>query len=187
MLRVLLALVTSLIGAALLHLVIILALPYFSERDAYTRVLAEGPRHVFHRLPDTRDRAGLVQDDPFIEASVCAYDISEKPIRIYAQGNMPFWSLAIYDSASNEVFSINDRTSAAGILDVVVATPVQLSLLRKSLPEPIAESILIETRQADGYIVLRTMAPRQSFAQAASLFLSQAVCAPLEWRQQQQF
>lgn len=186
MLKVLFAILTGLVGAALLHLVIILALPYFSEKDAYTRVLAEGGRHVFHRLPDTRDRAGLMQDDPFMEVSVCAYDISQGPIRVYAQGDVPFWSLGIYDAASNEVFSINDRTSAAGILDVVLATPAQLTLLRKALPEAIEQSILVETQQADGYVVLRTMVPQQSFAPGASTFLSEAVCAPFEWRQSPQ-
>jgi uncharacterized membrane protein len=187
MLKVLFAVVTGLFGAALLHLVIILSLPVFSEQDAYTRVLAEGSRHIFHRLPDARDRAGLVQDDPLMEASVCAYDISEGPVRIFAQGNVPFWSMAIYDSASNEVFSINDRTAAAGILDVVLATPVQLTVLRKTLPEPIAQSILVETQQADGYVVLRTMVPQASFAPAAGTFLSEAVCAPFDWRRRQQF
>lgn len=185
MLKVLLAVLAGLIGAVLLHLVIILALPYFSERDAYTRVLAEGPRHVFHRLPDTRDRAGLVQDDPFLEASVCAYDISEAPIHLFAREKVPFWSLAVYDSASNEVFSINDRTSAAGLLDVLLATPVQLTVMRKSLPEQLADTILVETRQAEGYIVLRTMVPQPSFAPAADRFLSQATCTPFEWRQRQ--
>ncbi|MFN7103777.1 MAG: DUF1254 domain-containing protein [Pseudorhizobium sp.] len=187
MLKVLFAVATGLFGAALLHLVIILSLPYFSEKDAYTRVLAEGSRHDFHRLPDQRDRAGLVQDDPLMEASVCAYDISEGPVRIFAQGNVPFWSLAIFDAASNEVFSINDRTAAAGILDVVLATPVHLTVLRKALPEAIAESILVETQQADGYVVVRTMVPQPSFAPAADQFLADAVCAPFQWRQRQQF
>ncbi|CAD7027638.1 hypothetical protein REJC140_02526 [Pseudorhizobium endolithicum] len=187
MLKVLFAVITGLVGAALLHLVIILALPYFSEKDAYTRVLAEGGRHEFHLLPDLRDRAGLVQEDPFMELAVCAYDISQGPIRIYAQGDVPFWSLGIYDAASNEVFSINDRTAAAGILDVVLATPAQLALLRKALPESINQAILVETQRADGYVVLRTMVPQKSFSPAAAAFLSQAVCAPFEWRSHQQF
>ncbi|MCJ8517340.1 putative membrane protein [Pseudorhizobium tarimense] len=187
MLKVLFAVITGVVGAALLHLVIILSLPYFSEKDAYTRVLAEGDRHVFHRLPDALDRAGLVQNDPFMETSVCAYDISQGPIRVYAGGDVPFWSMAIYDAASNEVFSINDRTAAAGILDVVLATPVQLTVLRKSLPEPITQSILVEMQQADGYVILRTMVPQPSFSTNASTFLSEAVCAPFDWRQRQQF
>ncbi len=183
MFKIAFAILTGLIGAALLHLVIILSLPYFSERDAYTRVLAEGSRHVFHRLGDEPDRAGLVQDDPFIELSVCAYNISQAPVRIYAQGDVPFWSLGIFDSAANEVFSINDRTSSGSVVDVVLATPAQLTLLRKALPEDIDEAILVETQQADGYIVLRTLVPKESFTSAATTFLSGAICAPFEWRE----
>ncbi|MFB9951379.1 DUF1254 domain-containing protein [Rhizobium puerariae] len=187
-LQVLFAVVTGLIGAALLHLVIILLLPDFSERDAYTRVLAEGEIHRFYRLGEQRDRAGLAKDDPFVEVAVCAFDVAEGPLRLTAPGaDVPFWSLAIYDQSSNEVFSINDRTSAGGGLDVVVATPVQITTLRKSLPPPIAQSILVETGKAEGYVVLRSLAPQRSFADIASQFLSQAACAPFEWRSRSRF
>ncbi|KKX28084.1 DUF1254 domain-containing protein [Rhizobium sp. LC145] len=182
-----LAIATGLIGAALLHLVIVLSLPYFSERDAYTRVLAKGERHRFYPLAEKPDQAGLAKDDPFLEVAVCSFDIGSGPIRVMAPGNVPFWSLAVYDGASNEVFSINDRTSVGGMLDVVIATPVQLTLLRKSLPEPIAESILVETQAAEGYIVLRSMVPQPSFAAPARQFLAQATCAPFEWRARNQF
>jgi uncharacterized membrane protein len=181
------AIATGLIGAALLHLIIVLSLPAFSERDAYTRVLAEGERHRFYLLGEKPDRAGLAKDDPFIEVAVCSFDISSSPIRVTAPGDVPFWSLAVYDGSSNEVFSINDRTSAGGILDMVVATPVQLTLLRKAMPEPVSEAILVETQAAEGYIVLRSMAPQPSFSGAARQFLGQATCAPFEWRDRTQF
>lgn len=187
-LQVLFAVITGLIGAALLHLVIVLLLPDFSERDAYTRVLGEGEIHRFYRLGERADRAGLSKDDPFVEVAVCAFDVSEGPVRLTAPNNgVPFWSLAVYDQSSNEVFSINDRTSAGGVLDVVIATPVQLTTLRKSLPPPIEQSILVETNQAEGYVVLRSLAPQQSFADIASAFLSQATCAPFEWRSRSRF
>lgn len=187
-LQVLFAVVTGLIGAALLHLVIVLLLPDFSERDAYTRVLAEGEIHRFHRLGESPDRAGLSKDDPFVEVSVCAFDVSEGPVRLTApNGGVPFWSLAVYDQSSNEVFSINDRTSAGGVLDVVIATPVQLTSLRQSMPQAVSQSVLVETRQAEGYAVLRSLAPQRSFADIASTFLSQATCTPFEWRSRSRF
>ncbi|MBP1843814.1 putative membrane protein [Rhizobium petrolearium] len=187
-LQILFASVTGLIGAALLHLVIVLLLPEFSERDAYTRVLAEGDIHRFYRLGERPDRAGLSKDDPFVEAAVCAFDVSSGPVRLTAHnGGVPFWSLAIYDQSSNEVFSINDRTSADGMLDVVIATPVQITTLRKSLPQAVSQSILVETQQAEGYVILRSLVPQASFADIASQFLAQATCAPFEWRSRSRF
>ena len=187
-LQALFAVVTGLIGAALLHLVIVLLLPDFSERDAYTRVLAEGESHRFYRLGEKPDRAGLSKDDPFVDTAVCAFDVSEGPLRLTApNGGVPFWSLAVYDQSSNEVFSINDRTSAGGVLDVVIATPVQLTSLRQAQPPALSQSILVETTQAEGYVVLRSLVPQPSFADIASQFLSQATCTPFEWRSRSRF
>jgi uncharacterized membrane protein len=186
--KLLLAVITGLVGAALLHLIIVLALPDFSERDAYTRVLAEGEIFRFYRLSEKPDRAGLAKDDPFVDAAVCAFDVSEGPVRLTAaNGGVPFWSLGVYDQSSNEVFSINDRTSAGGVLDVVIASPVQLTALRKALPQAVSQSILVETREAEGYVVLRSLVPQPSFAGIVSQFLNQATCAPFEWRSRSRF
>ena len=187
-LQVIFAIVTGLVGAALLHLIIVLLLPEFSERDAYTRILAKGEIHRFYRLGEKADRTGLAKDDPFVEVAVCAFDVADGPVRLTAANSgVPFWSLAIYDQSSNELFSINDRTSAGGGLDLVIATPVQLTTLRKSLPQAISQSILVETRQADGYALLRSLAPQKSFADIASQFLDKATCTPFEWRTRSRF
>jgi uncharacterized membrane protein len=182
------AVLTGLIGAALLHLVIVLALPNFSERDAYTRVLAEGEIHRFYSLGEKPDAAGLAKNDPFVDVAVCAFDLSERPVRLTAaNGGVPFWSLGVYDQSSNEMFSINDRTSAGGVLDMVIATPVQLTTLRKSLPQAVSQSILVEMRKVEGYVVLRSLAPKRSYAEIASQLLSGATCAPFETRSRSRF
>jgi uncharacterized membrane protein len=187
-LQLILAVLVGLVGAALLHLIIVLLLPEFSEKDAYTRVLAEGEMHRFYRLGPTPDRAGLTMDDPYLPVAVCAYDISDGPLRLAAaNGGLPFWSLAVFDASSNEIFSINDRTSAGGALNVVIATPVQLTALRRALPQAVSQSIMVETTAAQGYVVLRSLAPQPSYDELASQFLSQASCAPFEWRSRSRF
>ncbi|MHB0954420.1 MAG: DUF1254 domain-containing protein [Allorhizobium sp.] len=174
------AVLTGLMGAALLHIIIILALPNFTGRDAYTRVVAEGPEHSFHSLGDTPDAAGLSNLDPYIKVAVCHFDVTTQPIRLLAGFSPSFWSVAIYDSDSNEVFSMNDRTSVAGVLDVLAASPVQLSRIRKSVPPSLAQSIIVELKEPTGYAVLRAMAPQPSFEQAAREFLGDALCIPFE-------
>lgn len=114
MLRVLLAILTGLVGAAVLHVIILLAIPHFSNRDANTRAVAEGKPHLFHLLEETTEKKTLGSGDPFMRVAVCTFNIEEQPIRLTAVGAVPFWSVAVYDKASNEVFSMNDRTSAAG-------------------------------------------------------------------------
>jgi uncharacterized membrane protein len=187
-LKILLAIFTGLVGAALLHLVIIFSLPQFSQRDAYTRIIAEGESHRFYRLSETPDRAGLSKEDPMVEMAVCSFDVGEAPVRLTAaNGGVPFWSLGVFDASSDEVFSINDRTSADHVLDVVIGTPAQLATLRKSLPRGFSQTVLVETQQTEGYAVLRSLVAHKSVAPAVAQFLQQAACAPFQWRTRGQF
>lgn len=176
MLRVLFAILAGLFGAALLHLVIILSLPHFTGRDAATRIAAEGDLDKFYLLDATDDDAGLSNDDPFVRTAVCSFDVGENPVRLTAKGNVPFWSVALYDAASNEVFSMNDRTSVEGALDILIGTPIQLTELRKALPAGLQKTILVESTRPEGYAVLRTLAPQASFDAAARSFLAEAGC-----------
>ena len=192
------AALTGLIGAALLHIIIILALPNFTGKDAYTRIKAAGPSHRFIVLPDSvdtradkstdktangraegSDQMALSNVDPFLKGAVCHFDISRAPLRLYAPAGPSFWSMAVYNASSNEVFSMNDRTSVGGDLDAVVATPAQVAQIRKAPGATLTQSILVEYRGTTGYVVLRTMVPAPSFSPQARAFLDEALCAPL--------
>ena len=176
MLRIVFAVLTGLFGAAILHLVIILSLPHFSDRDAYTRIEDEGDEGHFYVLDDKDDDAGLSNDDPYIRTAVCAFDIEEAPLRLTAAGKVPFWSLSVFDRASNEVYSMSDRTSVGGEVDVLIASPIQMTGIRKAPPASLAHSILVEMPRTQGYVVLRGMAPEPSFEPAVHDFLGSAGC-----------
>ena len=179
---VLYAIAIGLIGAALLHIVIILSLPSFTGRDAYTRVSSLGEANRFFALGNTGDTLAPVNDDPAMKTAVCTFSVEDGPVRLFAEGDVPFWSLAVYDSASNEVFSMNDRTSVGGALDVVAAGPIQLTDLRKNLPQDLQQTIMVEMTHPEGYAVLRTLAPQASFDEAARAFLTGAGCDELDVR-----
>ncbi|MFN7012490.1 MAG: DUF1254 domain-containing protein [Allorhizobium sp.] len=177
------AVVIGLIGAAILHIVIILALPQFTGKDAYTRVKATGQSHRFHILPDwSNERAdadALTNVDPYLKVAVCHFDIARAPLRLLAPSGPSFWSMAVFDANSNEVFSMNDRTSVVGDLDALVATPAQVAQIRKAPGAALTQSIIVEYQGTTGYIVLRTLVPAQSFGPEARAFLDEALCAPL--------
>ena len=170
------AIAIGLVGAALLHIVIILSLPSFTGRDAYTRVQAFGEANRFFPLASEGNTLAPINDDPAMKTAVCTFSVENGPIRLFADGDVPFWSLAVYDEASNEVFSMNDRTSVSGALDTLIATPIQLIAIRKAVPAELEQSILVEMRGEEGYAVLRTFVPTQSRQEAATAFLADASC-----------
>lgn len=173
------AVLTGLVGAAVLHIIIILALPHFTGKDAHTRVRSEGVANRFHVLDDKPDRVGLANTDPYIKTAVCHFETSERAVRLTGPANADFWSLAVYDQNSNEVFSMNDRTSVDGTMDVVVASPVQVARLRREPPDALSGAIIIEMGPPAGYAVLRVLTPQASFDSGALAFLASAGCAAL--------
>lgn len=195
MLRLFHAILTGLVGAALLHVIIILALPHYVKATAYERVSAFGGAGSFHRLPDAASPFGLpsgpgparaeanivapiVNQDPYLAVSACTVSMENGPVRLYAAGDVPLWSVVIFDRESNEVFSMNDRTSVSGALDILLARKAELPAIRKNLPEDLSQSILVEMPREGGYAVLRAFVPRASFVAGAEDFLGTAECGP---------
>lgn len=199
MVRLLHAILTGLVGAALLHVVIILALPRFVKADAYRRVEALGAPGSFYPLAGAADggalrglagdtgalaggegekRPPLASEDPFLSVAACIVSLEGGPVRLFAEGDVPFWSVAIYDRNSNEVYSMSDRTSITGALDILLGRPVDLPGIRKAVPPDLAQSILVEMPESGGYAVLRAFAPAPSFRASAADFLATAQCGP---------
>lgn len=176
----LLALLTGLAGAAVLHIIIILALPSFTGLDAYTRLTTYEAPNRFIVFGDRPDEMGFSNADPYLRTAACIFDVGDRPMHLLAAGSVPFWSFAVYDSSSNEVFSMNDRSAAGGELDAIIASPQQLAAIRKSNPDVISQSVLIEMPRPEGYVVLRALAPSPSFEEPARDFLMEASCEVYE-------
>ncbi len=69
----------GLIGAVLLHIVIILALPRFTGGDAYSRVLGLYEMDSFFPLSAEPGPTGLANDDPYLRVAVCGFSVANGP------------------------------------------------------------------------------------------------------------
>ena len=174
---VLLAIVIGLVGAAFIHIVIILALPMWTGQDAWTRVQALGDMNRFYPLANEPNLTGLYNDNPYIRSAVCRFDISEGPVRIVTSGNVPFWTVAVYDTGSNETYSMNDRSAIGTGVNITLVTPAQMLQLRRFMPRTLERAVLVELSKPQGYVVLRAVAPMPSHQPAVRAFLSNAACA----------
>ncbi|MGN6548277.1 MAG: DUF1254 domain-containing protein [Pararhizobium sp.] len=173
----LIAILAGLAGAVILHIVIILAIPQFTTGDAWSQVAKLGPAGRFHALSNDPDSEALANADPYLRSAICVYDVSSAPVRITAKGPLPFWSLAVFDRHSNELYSMNDRSAVERQVDVTLATPLQMIGLKRQKPADLQKSILVEVTKPDGYIVLRTIAEDQTFEAIARKFLAGASCS----------
>jgi uncharacterized membrane protein len=175
--RLLHAIILGLLGAGIVHIVVLLLVPEFSERDAWSRLAMASDYYKMTRLDAEAGGAPVVKSvDPLFYATACRFDLSEGMVRIKAPGTVPFWSISVYDRSGHNIYSFNDRTATGGLLDAVVLTPAQMIEVRKELPEALQGSIFVEAPIDDGIFVIRAFIPDDSWKPIVSRFLEQSSC-----------
>jgi len=172
------ALLVSLVGIGIVHIAVLLLLPQFSERDAWSSLAAASDFYKSVRVDGSDDQAPLVGAlDPLFRASACRFDLKEGPVHIRAPGNVPFWSVSIYNRAGQNVYSFNDRATERGALDFVVLTPSQMIEIRKAPPETYQRSIFVQVPIGEGIVVVRSFVPDPTWEETTSAFLAKMACS----------
>jgi len=97
-------------------------------------------------------------------------------VRVEAGGDLPFWSVAVFDRRGENIYSFNDRTAIERELLMLVVSPVQRARLRKNPIEELEQAVIVETEATEGFILLRALQSDESWAPQIDIFLSNASC-----------
>ena len=177
MIRLLYAILVGLVGAGVVHVIILLILPHYSERDAWTRVAANADYYHFTRMSGEDARPVMRGVDPFFDTVACRFDLSEGVVHVKAAGHVPFWSVSVYDRHGQNIYSLNDRAQALGDLDLVLVTPAQMIELKKSVPKEFEKSVFMEADVGRGIVAIRSFVPDETWKKAVADYLNNASCA----------
>lgn len=177
MAKILHACILGLLGAGIVHIAVLLLLPAMSEKDVWSRLADAGDLFTFVPVSDrTGDRRVLLLTDPFFEAAACRFDLTGGPARIHARGHIPFWSASIYNRTGENIYSLNDHSTAIGDLDLLLLSSAQMMELRRELPKEFEQSVFIETPVEEGIIVVRGFAPDPSWKPGVSAYVKSITC-----------
>ncbi|OQM75205.1 DUF1254 domain-containing protein [Manganibacter manganicus] len=176
--KVLYALLLGLVGAGIVHIVVLLLVPQFSERDAWSRLAMKSGLYTMTRIDDQTGGPPVVKSvDPLFFAASCRFDLADGIVRLRSPiDNLPFWSMSVYDRNGHNLYSYNDLSATEGRLNAIVLTPAQMIGVRKTLPEGLEGSVFIELPISEGITVVRGFVPDASWKQAVARFLDQASC-----------
>ena len=163
-----------LLGAGI-HIAAVLMVPLFAVNDAWGSVPALGADGEFHTLPaPSPDTAG--EHDPHLMEAVCRFSLDEGPVRIVATLPDGFWSLAIFDRQSRNVYSLNDRAGDAVRLDVVIMSPEQEAALGEPRLTALGNAIVATLPIGAGIAMIRVFLPDRASIPAARASLAGADC-----------
>jgi uncharacterized membrane protein len=177
MLRIAYALVAGLIGAGIVHIAVLLLLPDFSERDAWARLEAQAGLYSVLRINGS-PAGGVLRrsSDPLMLVNACRFSLEDGFAHIKAPGQVPFWSVSIYDRGGQNIYSFNDRANQGGELDIVVLTPAQMIDIRKVLPEDLVTSVFVEADVREGIVLVRAFVPDETWAPRVDAYLATMSC-----------
>jgi uncharacterized membrane protein len=177
MLKLLYALLVGLVGAGIVHIAVLLMLPRFSERDAWSSLAESADFYKAVRVDESDGAAAVVKAaDPLFHAAACRIDLEQGPTHLRAPGNVPFWSASIYNRAGQNIYSFNDRATDHGTLDFVVLTPAQMIEVRKAVPPDYSKAIFVQVPLDEGIVLVRSFSPDPTWREATSEFLSRLAC-----------
>ncbi len=174
------AILLGLFGALLIHVVTLFLVPRLAENDAWARLSKTTQPGIFTIIDQTSDISSSMRAfDPNFVIAACQFSLAEGPVSLAGDAAPDFWSLSVFNRQGANIFSINDRTMQSGVLDLVVATPLQLIEFQKDMPPELSNSVFAEADVRDGFVVLRAFVPEASLRARVIAFVSAASCEPL--------
>ncbi|WP_062208161.1 hypothetical protein [Aureimonas sp. AU12] len=185
--KLLLAVLIGLVGAAVIHIAIVFAIPGQAENDAWSRLSRLGPIFSVVRIegdpigaaaaPEPRP-ADFVFVDPAFIAAACRFTTEAGPVRLYAEAETSFWTASIYGANGDNLYSISERVALDGRLDLLVGTREQLDLARVEGSAADPQSIPVELPVSEGYLTVRALVGAQSERPFVDRFARSLQCRP---------
>jgi uncharacterized membrane protein len=169
----------GLFGAGIVHIAVLMLLPYYTERDAWSLLSQRSDYYAMTTIGGSGATTPLVRSvDPLFSAVACRFDLADGVVHVVGDGTVPFWSMSVYDRNGQNIYSFNDRTAPDGKVDFVVLTPIQTIEVRKTLPESFVDAVFVEADLSEGIVVVRAFVPDPTWRSAIDTFLSGISCTP---------
>lgn len=172
-----LAIGAGIVLAAMVHIVVVLAVPAMASRTAFARLTdatdTARTRPVAWPEPG---KAILPLQDPAVALAVCGYDLRDGPMRVRLPVAELVTTLSLHGEDGRAFYALTDRAAREGVLDLLVLTRSQLDeTLRnedeEDLPSYVRVLAPIERGIAVARVVTRAESDRAD-AMAAALMIT---------------
>jgi uncharacterized membrane protein len=140
---------------------------------AWEKLAAQtGYNRMAHTPLVTAERQTIVRPSPDLAYSICAFDLTDKPLEVVASP-VPdhYWSLTVFDSVTNVAFVESDRDSRGAAVRVVLATADQV------VPKGVRKVVLPD---AKGVALIRVLLKNRGEIAAVDSFRKKSFCRPLQ-------
>jgi uncharacterized membrane protein len=191
--RFLLAVGIGLVGAVIVHIAVIFAIPPLADNNAWGRLSRIAGMETVVRIDSQRQAPGeatLRRDgpgahdfafiDPAFVTAACRFSLEDGLVRVSTPAATDFWSASIYSRQGDNLYSINDRSAVNGRFDLLLGTPEQLVDAEANSVSQDETAIPVGLDIAEGYVTLRVLVDDETQRPAVDAFVQSLRCQKVD-------
>lgn len=180
--RALAVIAGGLLGAVVVHIVVVLAFPAVGGRDLWAALDGYGPPSQFASLPRAAPgEEAIAYLDPAMLHAVCRVDLAAGAHRITADTGATYWSLGVLDRRGRSLYGLNSGSAGGPAVDLLLISSVELEGLRQDPPAILDEVIVVELGADEVVVVLRAFVGDGTMEETVAGHLADAAClGPVE-------
>ena len=166
----------TLVLATALHVLVVWLVPIVIMKVVMGRVVQQAGvnRVIAQPLPTDKSRS-IVTPSPDLLYGLCVFDVSDGPVRVSMSPPSTYWSLALFDTNTDNVFKLNAADLKGPAADLVLGSAGQASAAKAKFPT----AVFFETPHVRGVMLARILV-LDRMDMAAALAAQQSVrCDPI--------
>lgn len=164
--------------ACLIHIVVVLSVPYLASRNAWSRLSRLGETNRLLVLPPpSPTHQSIPFMAPDVRYAICRYDLSEGPVRLSTDIPDDLWLIAFYTPRGDNFYTISGgdiKRTRVEILITTTAEPVLETAIDGS--EESDDLVTVAAPNETGLIMIRAPLHASAYAPRTELALSKASC-----------
>ncbi len=171
--------------AVAVHISFILFVPPIEMEKKLQVVDDKIGRNALTVLERSDARTIIVQGDDTLIHAVCLYDLSDGAVKVSAAIPDTYWSMNIYTSRGNSIYTVNDKQAEAKEFSIVIE---QADTSGEAAGEPAATQVpprnafKVQSAEPQGLVVMRALVPHQNARSRIKDVMRASNCIPLASR-----
>ena len=158
---------------AVFHILTILALPYGIMDRAMAGISGQAGGVNKPLYPDqpTAESRSIVRPSPDLLYTACAYDVSDRPLKLTSPVPDTYWSLSAFAANTDNFFVVNDRQANNKKVEIILATDKN-DALSSNIP-------VVITPTTKGIVLFRSLVSSEDERARIDSLRRQSNCEPL--------
>lgn len=167
----------GLVLGGIVHLVSVLIMPNFAERDAYSRLSVIASPNAVAQIDDpTPFGAVLPASDPAFVTAVCLYDLGDGPLRLQVPTSEDYTSVSFYTRHGMPFYAINDRSAGRRVIELDLMNAKQKAALPDDEEVTAADRLIVVAPDDEGIVLMRALARESGAREEVRHRMEAATC-----------